>query len=73
MSHFLHSFIPHKWHSYIIFLFSLTCRYPNSEHKNDTVNGQRVNFERVVYASKIGNEEYMENDDLPPDLLRLVE
>ena len=28
---------------------------------------------RVVYASEIGNEEYMKNDDLPPDLLRLVE
>ena len=54
-------------------LFSLTCRYPNNEHENDSVNGQRVDFERVVYASEIGNEEYMENDDLPPDLLRLVE
>ena len=53
--------------------FSLTCRYPNNEHENDSVNGQRVDFERVVYASEIGNEEYMENDDLPPNLLRLVE
>ena len=32
-----------------------------------------VNFEKVVYASELGNEEYMEDDDLPPDLLRLVE
>ena len=47
--------------------------YPNNEHENDSVNGQRVDFERVVYASEIGNEEYMENDDLPSDLLRLVE
>ena len=54
-------------------LFPLTCRYPNNEHENDSVNGQRVDFERVVYASEIGNEEYMKNDDLPPDLLRLVE
>ena len=54
-------------------LFSLTCRYPNNEHENDYVNGQRVDFERVVYANEIGNEEYMENDDLPSDLLRLVE
>ena len=54
-------------------LFSLTCRYPNNEYENDSVNGQRVDFERVVYASEIGNEEYMENDDLLPDLLRLVE
>ena len=54
-------------------LFPLTCRYPNNEHENDFVNGQKVDFERVVYASEIGNEEYIENDDLPPDLLRLVE
>ena len=54
-------------------LFPFTCRYPNNEHENDSVNGQRVDFERVVYASEIGNEEYIKNDDLPPDLLRLVE
>ena len=57
----------------ISYSFSLTYRYPNNEHENNSVNGQRVNFERVVYASEISNEEYMENDDLPPDLLRLVE
>ena len=45
--------------------FLLTYRYPKNKHENDSVNGQRVDFERVVYASKI--------DDLPPDLLRLVE
>ena len=54
-------------------LFPLTCRYPNNEHENDSVNGQRVDFERVVYANEIGNEEYMENDDLHPEFLRLVE
>ena len=54
-------------------LFSLPYRYPNNEHENDSVNGQRVDFERVVSANEIGNEKYMENDDLPPDLLRLVE
>ena len=54
-------------------LFSLTCRYPNNEHENDSVNGQRVDFERVVYVSEIGNEKYIKNDDLPPNLLRLVE
>ena len=68
-----YTFISHKWPSYIVFFFSLTCRYPNNEHENDSVNGQRVDFERVVYANEIGNEEYMENDDLRPDLLRLVE
>ena len=57
----------------ISYFFSLTRRYPNIEHENDSINDQRVDFERVVYTSEIGNEEYMENDDLPPDLLRLVE
>ena len=54
-------------------LFSLTYRYPNNEHENDSINGQRVDFERVAYTSELGNEEYMEDDDLPSDLLRLVE
>ena len=58
--------------SYCTF-FPPTCRYPNDEHKNDSANGQRVDFKRVVYASELGNEEDMENDDLHPDLLRLVE
>ena len=53
--------------------FPLTRRYPNNEHENDFVNGQRVNFERVVYADELDNEEDMKDDDLPPDLLRLVE
>ena len=57
----------------ILYLFPLTCKYPNNEHKNDFVNGQGIDFERFVYVSEIGNEEYMENNDLPPDLLRLVE
>ena len=57
----------------ILYLFPLTCRYPNNEHENNSVNGQRVNFERVVYAGELGNKEDMEDDDLPPDLLRLVE
>ena len=56
-----------------MYFFPLTCRYPNDEHENDSTNGQGVDFERVVYASEIDNEKYMENDDLPPDLLRLVE
>ena len=54
-------------------LFSLTCRYPNNEHENDSANGQGVDLERVVYAGVFDNEEDMKNDDLPPDLLRLVE
>ena len=57
----------------ILYLFPLTCRYPNNEHENDSANGQGFDFERVVYADKLGNEEDMEDDDLPPDLLRLVE
>ena len=54
-------------------LFPPTCRYPNNEHENDSANGQGFDFERVVYAGEFSNEEEMENDDLPPDLLRLVE
>ena len=54
-------------------LFSLTCRYPNNEHEDDSANGQGFDFERVVYVGEFNNEEDMENDDLPPDLLRLVE
>ena len=50
---------------------SLKC--PSNEHENDSVNGQRIDFERVVYAGELNNEEDMEDDDLPPDLLRLVE
>ena len=45
----------------------------NNEHDNYFVNGQGFDFERVVYADEFGNNEDMEDDDLPPDLLRLVE
>ena len=54
-------------------LFPLTCRYPNNEHENDSANGQGFDFERVVYTGEFSNEEDMENDDLPPNLLRFVE
>ena len=47
--------------------------YPNNEHENDTANGQGFDFERVVYTGELDNEEDMEDDDLPLDLLRLVE
>ena len=57
----------------ILYLFPLTCRYSNNKHENDSVNGQGFDFERVVYAGKLDNEEDMEDDDLPPNLLRLVE
>ena len=70
---FLHSFIPHKWLSYIVFFFSLTCRYPNNEHENDSANGQGFDFEKIVYAGELDNEGDMEDNDLPLDLLRLVE
>ena len=56
-----------------MYLFPLTCRYPNKEHENDSANGQEFDFERVVYIGELGNEEDMEDDDLPSDLLRLVE
>ena len=54
-------------------LFPPTCRYPNNEHENDSANGQGFDFEKDVYAGEFSNEEDMEIDDLPPDLLSLVE
>ena len=54
-------------------LFPLTCRCQNNEHENDSANGQGFDFERVVYADEFGNDEDMEDNDLPLDLLRLVE
>ena len=56
----------------ILYLFSLTCRYLNNEHENDSASGQGFDFERVVYTGELGNEEDMEDHDLPPNLLRLV-
>ena len=53
-------------------LFSLTCRSRNNEHENDSANILGIDFEKVVYADEFSNDEGMENDDLPPDLLRLV-
>ena len=55
-----------------MYFISLTCRYPNNEHENDSANSQGIDFERVVYAGELGNEKDMEDDDLPLDLLRLV-
>ena len=52
--------------------FSLTCRYRNNEHENDFVNSLGLDFERVVYVGEFSNDEGIEDDDLPPDLLRLV-
>ena len=45
----------------------------NNEHENDSANGQGFDFKRVIYVGEFGNDEDMEDDDLPPDLLRLVE
>ena len=53
-------------------LFSLTCRYQNNEHENVFANNLGLNFERVVYADEFNNNEDMEDDHLPSDLLRLV-
>ena len=52
--------------------FSLTYRYRNNEHENDSANSLGLDFERAVYAGEFGNDEGMEDDDLPLDLLRLV-
>ena len=72
MSHFL-IFISYINSLLILYLFPLTCRYPNNKHENDFAIGQGFDFERVVYAGELCNEEDMEDDDLSSDLLRLVE
>ena len=69
---FYHFFISSINNLPILYFFSLTFRYPNNEHENDSTNGQRIDFERVVYAGELGNEKDMEDDDLPLDLVRLV-
>ena len=56
-----------------MYLFSFTCRYPNNEYENDFANRQWFDFEKVVYTGELSNEEDMEDDDLPLDLLGLVE
>ena len=56
----------------ISYLFSLICRYRNKEHENDSTNDLGLDFERVVYVDEFSNNKDMEDDDLPPDLLRLV-
>ena len=53
--------------------FPLTCRFQNNEHENDSAYGQGSDFERDVYVDEFGNDEDMEDIDLPPNLLRLVE
>ena len=52
--------------------FSLTYRYQYNEHKNYSTNSLGLDFERVVYVGEFNNNEGMEDDDLPSDLLRLV-
>ena len=56
---------------FISHLFSLTCRYRNNEHENDSTNSLGLDFERVVYVGEFSNDEGMEDDDLPSNLLRL--
>ena len=53
-------------------LFSLTCRYQYNEYENDFANSLGLDFKKVVYVDEFSNNEGMEDDDLPSDLLRLV-
>ena len=57
----------------ILYLFPFTYRYLNNEHENESTNGEGFDFERAVYVGELDNKKDMEDDDLPPDLLRLVE
>ena len=52
--------------------FQLTYKYQRNEHKNNSTNSLGLDFERAIYASEFSNDEGMEDDDLPSDLLRLV-
>ena len=54
-------------------LFPLICRNQNNEHEIDSTNQQGFDFERVIYVGEFGNDEDIEDNDLPSDLLRLVE
>ena len=45
--------------------FSLTCKYRNNEHDNDSANSLGLDFERAVYAGEFSTDEGMEDDDLP--------
>ena len=60
----------------IAFLYStfssLTCKYQYNEHENDFANSLGLDFERFIYVGEFSNDEGMEDDDLHPDLLRLV-
>ena len=51
---------------------SLTCRYQYNKHENDFANSLGLDFESVIYAGEFSNDDGMKDDDLPPDLLRLV-
>ena len=56
----------------ISYFFSLICRYRNNEHENDSTNSLGLDFKRVVYAGEFNNDEGMKDNDLSPNLLRLV-
>ena len=37
-------------------LFSLTCKYQNNEHENDSANSLGLDFERVIYAGEFNDD-----------------
>ena len=45
----------------ILYLFSLTRRYPNNEYENDSANSLGLDFKRVIYAGEFSNNEDMED------------
>ena len=57
---------------FISHLLSFTCKYRNNEHENDSANSLGLDFEWIVYVDEFSNNKGMEDDDLPPGLLRLV-
>ena len=45
---------------------------PNNEYKNNQVNDQELDFERVVYVGEFSNNEDTEDEVLLSELVRLV-
>ena len=58
--------------AFLYYRTSFTYRYRKNKHENDSANSLGLDFERAIYAGEFSNDEGMKDDDLPPDLVRLV-
>ena len=68
--------VPINFSLSIAFLYrtfsSFTCRYQYNEYEIDSANSLGLDFKKVVYAGEFSENEGMEDNDLPLDLLRLM-